>query len=268
MLCSFTDIAGLTQEEQSSIKNACAHGLFKGNHRAFAPKDSLTWAETLAVLSRISEANITEKTPRRQGYYDLALQKEWIQKADLEKMNRKITKENFVNVLYAFHLTTPNQNANEPTETEGAGNLIGGQKDAHGCYLGAGYRWNEEAQECQRSRENNGTGEVTEQTVLSGTARKLVSYSGMAVTGEYVLNFQDTNLSTKFCNFINGAYTLSGELMNGTLISTMMACIDPEQEALETAFSLDATKRAIEDDILTLTMKKGATFGWKALPLE
>ncbi|MDR0607573.1 MAG: META domain-containing protein [Candidatus Peribacteria bacterium] len=29
-------------------------------------------------------------------------------------------------------------------------NLIGGQQDAHGCYLGAGYRWDEEAQACMR----------------------------------------------------------------------------------------------------------------------
>jgi hypothetical protein len=31
--------------------------------------------------------------------------------------------------------------------------LIGGQQDEHGCYLGAGYARNEEAQECQRPRE-------------------------------------------------------------------------------------------------------------------
>lgn len=35
--------------------------------------------------------------------------------------------------------------------------LIGGEQDEHGCYLTAGYSWNEAAQECQRPWENENT---------------------------------------------------------------------------------------------------------------
>ncbi|MDR0650948.1 MAG: META domain-containing protein [Candidatus Peribacteria bacterium] len=108
---------------------------------------------------------------------------------------------------------------------------IGGQKDEHGCYLGAGYSRNSEAQECQRPWEQTTTSGTT--SPLDHTQWKLESFNGNALTGTYLLSFQQGQLSTKFCNSIQGSYTLSGELINGTLISTLMACIAEEPTMLE-----------------------------------
>jgi heat shock protein HslJ len=141
---------------------------------------------------------------------------------------------------------------------------IGGQKDEHGCYLGAGYRRNEEAQECQRPWEQPTTS-GTATSPLDNTQRKLESFNGKSLTGTYFLSFQQGQLSTKFCNNIQGSYTLSGETINGTLISTLMACFAEEPTMLENGFSIDTGNLIVHNDTLTLTTHENV-YIWKATP--
>lgn len=46
-------------------------------------------------------------------------------------------------------------------------NLIGGAQDEHGCYTSAGYSWNEEAQECQRPREQTTTPQPSAEALIA-----------------------------------------------------------------------------------------------------
>ncbi|MDR2415591.1 MAG: META domain-containing protein [Candidatus Peribacteria bacterium] len=128
---------------------------------------------------------------------------------------------------------------------------LGGQKDEHGCYLGAGYSRNEEAQECQRPWEQTTPSGTT--SPLDNTQWKLESFNGNSLTGSYFIAFQSGQLSTKFCNSIQGSYTLSGELINGTLISTLMGCLAEEPTMLEKGFSIDTGSLVVHNDTLTLT---------------
>jgi heat shock protein HslJ len=124
---------------------------------------------------------------------------------------------------------------------------IGGQKDEHGCYLGAGYSWNEAAQECQRPREQKNA------TALDNTQWKLEKFNGKPLTGSYALSFDQGKLTAKFCNTLQGNYTLSGDSITGTLISTLVACTDDEPNTLEKGFTIDPGKWATLNDTLTIT---------------
>jgi hypothetical protein len=56
----------------------------------------------------------------------------------------------------------PNQANNE---SNSSGNVIGGEKDEHGCIIPAGYSWCESLQECIRPWEKNCTGAVASSKV-------------------------------------------------------------------------------------------------------
>lgn len=79
------------------------------------------------------------------------------------------------------------------------------------------------------------------------------SFNGKPLTGKYVLSFQQGQLSTKFCNQIQGSYTLSGDKIYGTLISTRMICLTEEPSLLENGFNIEGGKLTLTDDTLTLT---------------
>ena len=97
---------------------------------------------------------------------------------------------------------------------------------------------------------------------LDGTSWKLSSFNGENVKEGYTLNFIDGRLSAKLCNNMNGAFTLSGETINGNLISTLMACVDTEAATLESKFSIDNATLHIKDNMLALTTKAGDIFTW------
>ena len=50
-------------------------------------------------------------------------------------------------------------------DSNSSGNVIGGEKDEHGCIIPAGYSWCESLQKCIRPWETNCTGEVTSSKV-------------------------------------------------------------------------------------------------------
>jgi heat shock protein HslJ len=141
---------------------------------------------------------------------------------------------------------------------------IGGQKDEHGCYLGAGYSRNEEAQECQRPREQTSTSGATN-ALLDNTEWKLINFNGKSLTGTYLLSFKQGQLSTKFCNTIQGSYTLSGEIINGTFLSTRMGCLAEEPSLLENGFSIDGGKLTLTTDTLILTIHENEYIRKKVL---
>ncbi|MDR0370169.1 MAG: META domain-containing protein [Candidatus Peribacteria bacterium] len=113
--CGFTDISNLEGEIQEIIKNACSHGLFKGNSQKFRPNDNLTRAEMLAVLSRISNENIQETNPRWNEYYTTALNKGWLTTNDKAKMETNITQETLGKLLYTYDTSKPKS----PTTDQG-----------------------------------------------------------------------------------------------------------------------------------------------------
>jgi heat shock protein HslJ len=70
-------------------------------------------------------------------------------------------------------------------------------------------------------------------------------------------------LNTKFCNTINGSYTIDEKgKMNGTLLSTLMACLDGESSKLESKFNIDGADIKVEGDKFTLTTKNNDIFLW------
>lgn len=222
--CGFTDISKLDTETQNVIKNSCSHGLFKGNSKQFRPNDDLTWAEMLAVLSRMSNENIKEGNPRWEGYYTLAIRKNWVTTSDRSKMDWKITKENFAKVLYAYDTSKGNTTKINDQDTV--------------------------------------------KTSLSNSTWELQLFDGKAVSGAYTLEFKDNTLHTKFCNNINGTYTIDGNKLNAMLVSTEMACLDEETMNLEGKFNLmDATfaiasTKMVSNNIerLAIKTKDGHTF--------
>ena len=73
--------------------------------------------------------------------------------------------------------------------------------------------------------------------------------------------FAAGTLSTKFCNNINGSYSISEEnKMSGTLISTLMACLDEETTTLEEKFIIEDASVAVDGDEFTLTTKNNDLF--------
>ena len=69
--CSFLDITDVDQNLQQYVINSCANGLFKWRNNRFHPTESLTKAQTLAVLIRMFEGKISNQSqdPRRIDYY-------------------------------------------------------------------------------------------------------------------------------------------------------------------------------------------------------
>jgi heat shock protein HslJ len=204
--CTFTDTASLNATLQQSIKDACEYGLFKGNRGKFSPTESLTRAQTLAVLSRIAGANIIEGNPRRKGYYDFAVQKKRYLPQTGESMEWNITKENFVKLLYSFDTLT------SPTSPHPEGTTSGTQ---------------------------------TSLIPLTNTSRILEEVDGTPVSGEYTLTFSGSAMNTKFCNGIGGTYSISGNTIQGSFVSTQMLCLDKEKNNFEQLFQLSGANFSI-----------------------
>jgi len=78
---------------------------------------------------------------------------------------------------------------------------------------------------------------LTSPASLSGKNFTLVSYNGSAVEGNYTLSFEEGSAHARFCNTMNGPYTLSNGTISGTLASTLMYCSSPENiMEIESAF--------------------------------
>lgn len=134
--------------------------------------------------------------------------------------------------------------------------IVGGDRDEHGCIGSAGYSWNETTQACERPRERD---------VLAGKEFGLRTINGTAVNGTYLISFAEGRFSTQFCNVINGDYNIEGEKITGTAISTLMACTDAERNDLEAKFDISGGTIKVEGDIFTLTTRGGDVFGFHAI---
>ncbi|GHW02428.1 hypothetical protein AGMMS50249_2140 [candidate division SR1 bacterium] len=77
---------------------------------------------------------------------------------------------------------------------------------------------------------------------LANTSRKLTTFNGDAVNGDYTLDFTDTNVNIQLCNSVGGNYGIADDKIEGNFWMTDMACVDEEKMSLEGAFNLkDAT---------------------------
>jgi heat shock protein HslJ len=97
--CAFTDTSKVQEGETNYIGLACSHGLFKGNQGKFFPLQKLTWAEALALFSRVDKANIQEGTPRRGNYLNHAISRGWLKASDPFTADQSITQEQFATLL-------------------------------------------------------------------------------------------------------------------------------------------------------------------------
>jgi heat shock protein HslJ len=144
---------------------------------------------------------------------------------------------------------------------------VGGDKDEHGCIPSAGYSRNEDAQECQRPREQNpptDTAIENPRDILDGKEFSLTSLNGETISGSYLISFGEGKLSTKFCNSINGSYSIDENgKMSGILMSTLMACLNQEPSTLESKFAIDGAEVKTEEKSLTLTTKNNDIFVWQ-----
>jgi heat shock protein HslJ len=99
---------------------------------------------------------------------------------------------------------------------------------------------------------------------LNGSTFRLVSFNKSDVLGKYLLTFTDSNISVRFCNQMSGIYTLSGENITGSLMSTRMYCESPaEVMQLETAFGqalLEGAKFQQSGSDLYITSKQNQEF--------
>lgn len=70
--CEFHDIQNVDPSLSEYVVNACKRGLFKGTTEGnFVPRDQLTRPQSMAVLVRMFEGDISNEniTPRRSEYY-------------------------------------------------------------------------------------------------------------------------------------------------------------------------------------------------------
>lgn len=109
-----------------------------------------------------------------------------------------------------------------------------------------------------------------EALVLDGTAWQLVSYNGKTVEkgASYPLTFEKGMMSQRFCNAPGGEYTLKGNTVTATLMSTQMACEDPLLMEMESVFGAMFDKGAtvtIKDGMLTFDNGRGVTFSYSQL---
>lgn len=99
---------------------------------------------------------------------------------------------------------------------------------------------------------------------LNGSTFRLVSLDEKDVEGKYLLTFTDSSLSIQFCNQMSGAYTLSGDNIIGSLMSTRMYCESPaEVMQLETLFGqalLEGAKFVQNGSDLYITSKQNQEF--------
>jgi hypothetical protein len=89
----------------------------------------------------------------------------------------------------------------------------------------------------------------------------LKEFDGQPVSGTYVLSFGLNELSTKFCNTLNGTLSITDTTFTvPALMSTKMFCTDEEANRLETAFTPDgaqfsiASTRMASDNLASLAI--------------
>ena len=105
---------------------------------------------------------------------------------------------------------------------------IGGDKDSHGCYIGAGYSWGNEQQACIRPWEH-----VTN-TLISSSWN--ISTLDSKATSGFTFSIKDGNLSMHGCNSIGGPVVIdeaNKTIKTDRMISTMMACLETEKMQLD-----------------------------------
>lgn len=83
-------------------------------------------------------------------------------------------------------------------------------------------------------------------TPPANTTRILTDFDGVPVEGTYTLSFDTTSLSAKFCNTLNGEYSITADTINvPMLIQTAMFCLEDEPNMLEAAFKPDGANFTI-----------------------
>ena len=81
------------------------------------------------------------------------------------------------------------------------------------------------------------------------------------VSKTYLLLITKDTISIKFCNNINWSYTLEGNTIKGTLMSTLMLCLDNEEASdLESKFNINNATVERDFDNLTITTEEGNVF--------
>ncbi len=348
--CDFSDISTLDATTAEKVKLACSHGLFKGHEGKFSPDTKLTWAQSLALLARIDNANITEGKPWWTNYQNYAVKKGWLKTKDIIKADQNITQAQFAGLLANFVKAEEVKTVNNLADTSWTlvsfdGKTVTGNyvldftKDALHTKLcnviNGGYTLENEVikgnfistlMACMDAEPTalegafkiNGakyfiiedkslkadktiTLKITtpegkvftytkntpetktaetpaiKKTALTDTTWELKEFNGKAVSGNYVMAIDANNkLNTKFCNTMNGQITVSGENLNALLMSTKMACVNDEAQTLEGKFNLEGAKflivstKMVDNNIekLTITTKNGDIYAFiKSAPV-
>lgn len=100
---------------------------------------------------------------------------------------------------------------------------------------------------------------------LNNHTYRLTSYNGATIASDqnYTLVFNDGKISAKFCNTMNGSYSLKSGVVSASLMSTLMACSDANLMTMESSFGAALQEGVTitgDKDTLTLKSKTGTTF--------
>lgn len=102
--CTFSDAASFDPTLTSFILESCKWGIFKGSNGAFLGLKTLSKAETLTVLMRIFEGNLSNEslTPRWTMYFIKAKAIGLTKETDVMAMDRPTTREELALLIYRF----------------------------------------------------------------------------------------------------------------------------------------------------------------------
>lgn len=96
---------------------------------------------------------------------------------------------------------------------------------------------------------------------LEDKSYALTSYNGTTIASDqkYIISFDDGKVSVKFCNSMNGSYSIKSGMISGQLMSTMMYCDQPANlMTMESAFGkimAEGATIAYHDQTITITGK-------------
>lgn len=107
--CTFSDLTQADPTLTSSIAQACQLGIVKGSQGKFYPRSPLTQAEAVAMIIRLLDGLQDEsQSPRRNDYYQLAVDYDLLDNLDRRTFNEPITRYQAAILLHrAYQLRAP-----------------------------------------------------------------------------------------------------------------------------------------------------------------
>ncbi len=138
--------------------------------------------------------------------------------------------------------------------------IVGNDRDSHGCIWSAWYSWSAVEKKCIRPWEKK----VTSRELLQSGTWVLKTFNGKAISWTWTLTFEKNSFNAKLCNTLNGQYgVLKNTIFLRKVMATRMYC-EGEFMPIESILSISARLTfTISENTLTLLTKNGDTLVWK-----